>query len=145
MNTPSPSTPLQNRPIPVQAKIAAAWTSFMFLYIYVDYYHLHKPEVIDNLRAGQVFEFAERGALGGSLKTKDTRQPWHQALTALPEKAQTAQRISLARGIDHWWYGCLPGSPGIPDDVWMQHFAAWPVRGSGFYTGYGFCCADSGL
>lgn len=43
--------------IPVQVKLAAAWTSFMFLYIYVDYFHLHKPGVIDNLRAGVVFEF----------------------------------------------------------------------------------------
>ncbi len=40
---------LENPPIPVQAKLAAAWTSFMFLYIYVDYLHLHKP--------GVVFEF----------------------------------------------------------------------------------------
>lgn len=48
---------LDNPPIPVQAKLAAAWTSFMFLYIYVDYFHLHKPGVIDNLRAGVVFEF----------------------------------------------------------------------------------------
>ncbi|GIH76426.1 DUF6326 family protein [Planobispora longispora] len=46
-----------NPPVPVQAKLAAAWTSFMFLYIYVDYFHLHKPGVIDNLRAGVVFEF----------------------------------------------------------------------------------------
>ena len=37
--------------------LAAAWTSFMFLYIYVDYYHLHKPDVIDNIQAGLVFEF----------------------------------------------------------------------------------------
>ena len=29
----------------------------MFLYIYVDYFHLHKPGVIDNLRAGVVFEY----------------------------------------------------------------------------------------
>jgi hypothetical protein len=36
----------------VQAKLAAAWTSFMFLYIYVDYFHLYKPGVIDDLRAG---------------------------------------------------------------------------------------------
>lgn len=43
--------------MPVQAKLAAAWTSFMFLYIYVDYFHLHKPGVIDNLRAGHVFTF----------------------------------------------------------------------------------------
>ena len=30
----------------------AAWTSFMFLYIYVDYFHLYKPGVIDDVRAG---------------------------------------------------------------------------------------------
>ena len=41
----------------MQAKLAAAWTSFMFFYIYVDYFHLYKPGVIDDLRAGIVFEF----------------------------------------------------------------------------------------
>ncbi|MBM3140618.1 MAG: hypothetical protein FJZ92_10580, partial [Chloroflexi bacterium] len=46
-----------NPPIPLQAKLAAAWTSFMFLYIYVDYFGLFKPGVIDDLRAGIVFEF----------------------------------------------------------------------------------------
>jgi len=53
------STPnlLDNPPIPVQAKLAAAWTSFMFLYIYIDYFHLYKPGVIDDLRAGVTFEF----------------------------------------------------------------------------------------
>ena len=50
-------TALEDRQIPVQAKLAAAWTSFMFLYIYVDYLHLYKPGVIDNLRAGVVWEF----------------------------------------------------------------------------------------
>ena len=66
MRTPQSHTPLENpashstledRRMPVQAKLAAAWTSFMFLYIYVDYFHLHKPGVIDNLRAGVVFEY----------------------------------------------------------------------------------------
>ncbi len=50
-------SPLDNAPIPVQAKLAAAWTSFIFLYIYIDYFHLYKPGVIDDLRAGVVFEF----------------------------------------------------------------------------------------
>ncbi len=48
---------LETSPIPVQAKLAATWTSFMFLYIYVDYYHLYKPGIVDDLRAGIVFEF----------------------------------------------------------------------------------------
>jgi Family of unknown function (DUF6326) len=50
-------TALEDRQIPVQAKLAAAWTSFMFLYIYVDYFHLYKPGVIDDILAGIVFEF----------------------------------------------------------------------------------------
>ena len=48
---------LDNPPFPVQAKLAAAWTSFMFLYIYVDYFHLYKPGAVDDIRAGVVFEF----------------------------------------------------------------------------------------
>lgn len=43
--------------IPVQAKLAAAWTSFMFLYIYVDYFALYKPGVVDDILAGVVWEF----------------------------------------------------------------------------------------
>ena len=43
--------------LPVRAKLAAAWTSFMFLYIYVDYLHLYKPGSIDDILAGIVHEF----------------------------------------------------------------------------------------
>lgn len=43
--------------IPVQVKIAAAWTSFMFLYIYVDYLHLYKPGAIDEILGGVVYKF----------------------------------------------------------------------------------------
>ena len=45
-NPPSRST-LEDLRMPVQAKLAAAWTSFMFLVIYVDYFHLYKPGAID--------------------------------------------------------------------------------------------------
>ena len=55
-NPPSQST-LEHLRMPVQAKLAAAWTSFMFLYIYVDYFALYKPGVIDDMRAGVVWEF----------------------------------------------------------------------------------------
>ena len=66
MRTPQPHTALENPPsqstledlrMPVQAKLAAAWTSFMFLYIYVDYFALYKPGVIDDILAGVVWEF----------------------------------------------------------------------------------------
>jgi hypothetical protein len=49
--------PLENTQVPVQVKLAAAWASFMFLYIYVDYLALYKPGVIDDILAGVVWEF----------------------------------------------------------------------------------------
>ena len=51
------NTALHDPPVSVRAKLAAAWTSFMFFYIYVDYLHLYKPGVIDDILAGVVFEF----------------------------------------------------------------------------------------
>jgi hypothetical protein len=57
MRARQPTTPLENLRMPVQAKLAAAWTSFMFLYIYVDYFHLYKPGAVDDILAGVVFEF----------------------------------------------------------------------------------------
>ncbi len=55
--------PLDTPPIPVQAKLAAAWTSFMFLYLYVDYLHLYRPGTVDGILAGVVFEFDVSSAL----------------------------------------------------------------------------------
>src|SRR5215210_7339698 len=51
------TTALHDPPVPVRAKLAAAWTSLMFFYIYVDYLHLYKPGSIDDILAGVVFEF----------------------------------------------------------------------------------------
>ncbi len=58
MRTRQPTSTLEDQRIPVRAKLAAAWTSFMFLYIYVDYFALYKPGVVDDIRAGVVWEFA---------------------------------------------------------------------------------------
>jgi len=51
------TTTLHDSPVPLRAKLAAAWTSFMFLYIYVDYFSLYKPGIIDDILAGIVFKF----------------------------------------------------------------------------------------
>ena len=48
---------LDNPPIPVRAKLAAAWTSFMFLYIYVDILNFYKPGVVDGILNGLVWRF----------------------------------------------------------------------------------------
>jgi hypothetical protein len=55
-NPPSQST-LDDLRIPVQAKLAAAWTSLMFLSIYIDYFHLYRPGQIDVIRGGNIYKF----------------------------------------------------------------------------------------
>ncbi|MFC0681295.1 DUF6326 family protein [Lysobacter korlensis] len=64
MRTPQAHTPLENPPsqstlddrrMPVQAKLAAAWTSLMFFIIYIDYFHLYQPGEIDDIRNGVIF------------------------------------------------------------------------------------------
>ncbi|MFC5788776.1 hypothetical protein EDM22_08700 [Agromyces tardus] len=50
-------TPVDNPPVSVQAKLAAAWTSFMFLYIYVDILNFYKPGVVDGILNGLIWRF----------------------------------------------------------------------------------------
>jgi len=59
----TPAQLLDNPPMPVRAGIAAAWTSLMFLVIYIDYFHLYQPGEIDDIRGGVIFEFDISGAL----------------------------------------------------------------------------------
>ncbi len=48
---------LENFKINVQIKLASLWVSFMFLYIYVDYFHLYMPGSIKDILAGKAFVF----------------------------------------------------------------------------------------
>lgn len=47
----------EDQPVSVRVKLAALWTSFMFLYIYVDYFHLYMPGKIQDILNGKVFTF----------------------------------------------------------------------------------------
>ena len=58
MKTPQPATTLNEQPMPVRVKLAAAWTSFMFLYAYVDILNFYTPGTITDILDGRVFEFA---------------------------------------------------------------------------------------
>jgi len=58
MNTQNePQNTLEYITIGLKLKLAALWTSFMFLYIYVDYFHLYMPGMLEDLLAGKVFTF----------------------------------------------------------------------------------------
>lgn len=43
--------------VSVKLKLATLWTSFMFLYIYVDYFHLYMPGSLNDILKGKVFVF----------------------------------------------------------------------------------------
>ena len=57
MRTPRSHTALEDLRMPVQAKLAAAWTSFMFLCVYVDILAFFKPGTIDEILVGKIWEF----------------------------------------------------------------------------------------
>ncbi len=48
---------LDEQKVNVRVKLAALWTSFMFLYIYVDYFALYMPGKIEDILNGRVFTF----------------------------------------------------------------------------------------
>jgi Family of unknown function (DUF6326) len=58
MSTRRPTTAtLEDQRMPVKAKLAAAWTSFMFLYAYVDILGFYTPGTIEDILDNKVFEF----------------------------------------------------------------------------------------
>lgn len=57
MSARQPTTTLEDRPVPVRAKLAATWTSFMFLYAYVDILGFFTPGIVADILDGKVFTF----------------------------------------------------------------------------------------
>lgn len=55
---PSPKQSFEDMNINVKLKLAALWTSFMFLYGYVDYFALYMPGKIKDILQEKVFVFA---------------------------------------------------------------------------------------
>lgn len=52
-----PQRALEDINVNVKLKIATLWASFMFLYIYVDYFALYMPGKIKGILAGKIFVF----------------------------------------------------------------------------------------
>ena len=55
MNANNMTTEMED--IRVNMKLAALWASFMFLYIYVDYFALYMPGKLQGILAGKIFVF----------------------------------------------------------------------------------------
>ena len=116
--TTAPATALHDPPAPIRAKLAAAWASFMFFYIYVDYLHLYKPGAIEEILAGRVFEFeANQTFVVTSLTLVGIPALMIVLSTALPARANRALNLvvatlyvpvsvfNLAGGSWLWFYG----------------------------------------
>ncbi|MGD8200547.1 DUF6326 family protein [Ornithinimicrobium sp. W1679] len=98
MSTPRPTTTaLEDRRLPVQAKLAAAWTSFMFLYAYVDILAFYKPGVVDDILAGIVHEF-ETGPTFVALALTALAVPILMILlsTTLPARVNRTMNLVVA-------------------------------------------------
>ncbi len=48
---------LEEIKVSLKVKLASLWTSLMFLIIYIDYFHLYMPSMIDDIQKGKVFVF----------------------------------------------------------------------------------------
>lgn len=59
MSTPiAPQHQLIDFKVNINLKLAALWASLMFLYIYVDYFHLYMPGSLKDMLAGKVYVFS---------------------------------------------------------------------------------------
>lgn len=78
-------------------KLAALWAGFMFLYIYVDYFHLFMPGSIEGLLAGRVFVFdITQGFLLAALVSVTIPAMMIFLSVALPAKVNRITNIIVA-------------------------------------------------
>lgn len=98
MTTKPTTTPLlDNTPVAVQAKLGAAWTSFMFLYVYVDVIGFYKPGVLDGIQNGRVWEFEVSAALLTTFLVSVSIPALMIVLsTALPARANRVTNLVVA-------------------------------------------------
>ena len=73
------------------------WASFMFLYIYVDYFHLYMPGKIADIQAGRVFVFdITQGFLLAALASVTIPALMIFLSVALPAKVNRWTNIIIA-------------------------------------------------
>ncbi|MFN8169293.1 MAG: DUF6326 family protein [Candidatus Nanopelagicales bacterium] len=88
---------LEERRIPVQGKLAAAWASLMFFYIYVDYLALYKPGYLDEISGGTVHGFATGPLfIGASLTLVGIPALMILLSTMLPARVNRALNLVVA-------------------------------------------------
>jgi hypothetical protein len=88
---------LEDIKVSLKVKLAALWTGFMFLYIYVDYFALYMPGKIADIGQGKVFVFdITQGFLLAALISVTIPALMIFLSVALPAKINRRANIILA-------------------------------------------------
>ena len=107
--------------VPLQLKLAAAWASFMCLYIYVDVLGFYKPGAVEGILTGKVFTFdITQTFVTGALAASAVPIMMIVLSTALPARANRKTNLVAASLLIPWMGFNLVGG-------------TWPV-----YHGLGF-------
>jgi hypothetical protein len=98
MNTQNTSQNLlEDIKVSLKLKLAALWASFMFSYIYVDYFHLYMPGEIEDIQTGRVFKFdITQGFLLAALASVTIPALMIFLSVALPAKVNRCVNIMIA-------------------------------------------------
>jgi hypothetical protein len=91
------SRALEDVKVDVKLKLAALWASVMFLYIYVDYFGFFKPEFIEDILVGRVWQFdVTQAFLLGALASVTIPALMIFLSVGLPAKANRWTNIVVA-------------------------------------------------
>ena len=98
MNTQkTPQNALEDIKVSLKMKLATLWASFMFLYIYVDYFALYMPSKIEDILKGRVFVFdITQGFLLAALVSVTIPALMILLSVALPAKVNRWANIIIA-------------------------------------------------
>ena len=98
MNTQkTPQNALEDIKVSLKMNLATLWASFMFLYIYVDYFALYMPGKIEDILKGRVFVFdITQGFLLAALVSVTIPALMILLSVALPAKVNRWANIIIA-------------------------------------------------
>ena len=114
---PAPTTRTDQQ-VPLQLKLAAAWTTFMCLYIYVDVLGLYKPGAVEGILKGKVFTFdITQTFMVSALAASAVPMMMILLSTVLPPRANRVTNLVVATLLIPWMGFNLVGGE------WLAYYA----------------------
>lgn len=99
---PAPTTRTHHQ-VPLQLKLAAAWTTFMCLYVYVDVLGLYKPGAVEGILKGKVFTFdITQTFMVSALAASAVPMMMILLSTVLPPRANRVTNLVVATLLIPW-------------------------------------------